>query len=147
MLYPIVAQVPSGTRAEVQEYPLTADQTVVPGALCQLDANGDVTIITSADPTPILGFALSDNTAGNIVYEDTVLVALAKGDTYFAMRGSRAPTQDDVGDQYGIAQDANGEWQVDFTETINKRVQIMEVFVDRALCIVQILAANRQIPA
>jgi hypothetical protein len=146
MLYPIVGQNPEGMRAEIMEYPLNAAQTVLPGSLIRLDADGDADVITTADPTPILGFAESENTSGTIIYENTVLVALAKSNTYFLMRGTRAPTQDDVGDLYGIARNAAGEWQVDFTDAVNTRVRIMEVFVDRQLCVVQILEAHRQIP-
>jgi hypothetical protein len=145
-LYPIVAQHPEGMRAEVMEYPLAAGQTVRPGSLVTLNAAGDATVLTAVDPTAILGVSLSTNEAGTIIYEATVLVALAKGNTYFAMRGSRAPTQDDVGDVYGIIQAADGEWQVDFADTLAPRVRIMEVHVDRGLCICQILEANRQIP-
>lgn len=145
-LYPIVAQVPEGMRAEVMEYPLVAGQTVRPGFLVTLDAAGDATVLTAADPTAILGVALSSNEAGRIIYEATVLVALAKGNTYFAFRGSRAPTQDDVGDVYGLVQNAAGEWTVDFADAVATRVRIMEVHVDRGLCICQILEAHRQIP-
>lgn len=145
-LYPIVAQHPEGMRAEINEYPLNPGQTVRPGALITLDADGDATVLTAADPTAILGVALSSNEAGRVIYENTVLVALAKGNTYFAMRGSRAPTQDDVGDVYGLIQAADGEWQVDFADAVATRVRIMEVHVDRGLCICQILEAHRQIP-
>lgn len=145
MLYPIVAQNPEGMRAEIALYPLAAAQTVLGGSLIRIDAAGIASVITTADPTPILGFAESENWAGSILYETSVLVALAKSNTYYAMRGDRAPTAADVGDLYGIAL-VSGEWKVDTTDVVNTRVRVMEVFVDRQLWIVQVMEAHRQIP-
>lgn len=146
ILGPWVAQVPSGSRAEIAEYPIASGQTIALRNMVQRNAAGEVIKLTGVDPTPILGFAQSGNETGEIVYANNCLVALAKGDVLFAMRCSRDPTQADVGDAFGLIENADGEWQVDFADVTATRVTVEQVLVDRKLALVKVLEAHRQIP-
>lgn len=128
-------------RKVIRRYPLATGQTFLEGAAVVLAA-GAVSEC-GADPAAILGFALHD--AGADPDTDEILVALASGESTFAMQGTSAPVAGDIGAEYGIVKDADGVWVVDKAETVNTRVVVEKIFTDRAQFEVRVLAANQQL--
>jgi hypothetical protein len=129
-------------RKVVRRYPLASGASFLEGAFVVLAA-GEVDEC-GADPAAILGTALHDSGAD----PDTgdMLVALATPESTFVLQGTSAPVAADEGVEYGIAKDGDGIWVVDKTETVNTRVVVEKVYVDREQFEVRVLAANSQIP-
>lgn len=128
-------------RKVIRRYPLATGASFLEGALV-VAAAGEVDEC-GADPAAILGVALHDAGADPDTAE--VLVALATGESTFVMQGSSAPVAADEGVEYGVAKDGDGIWIVDKTETVNTRVVVEKVYLDREQFEVRVLAANRQI--
>jgi hypothetical protein len=134
----------ANTNENIRQYPVAAAQTFVEGALVLLNASGAIAEC-GADPVAVLGVAAHD--AGVNPDPTLQLVSVADGDSTFFMSGSRAMTQADVGDSYGVAKDADGIWHIDFTEVTVKQIVIEKVDITRALAEVRFLAAARQLAA
>lgn len=127
-------------RQVIRPYPLASSAAFVEGAVVLLTA-GEVDE-AGADPAAILGFALHD--AGADPDPTEVLVAIATAESTFVLQGTSAPVAADEGVEYGLVKDSSGVWVVDKTDTVNTRVVVEKVYIDREQFEVRVLAANRQ---
>lgn len=140
---------------EFVTYPLASGQDFSKGAPAVLQTDGTVQE-AGADPSAILGFFTSD-AAGYDWRDDTFghanpAVPVALADQVF--RGTLEGTYDaaaDIGDEFGLVEDATGYWTVDRTDTANARVVIVDVDDDvedgdvNVPVTFRVLAANRQV--
>lgn len=132
----------SGSRPATKRFPLATGETFYAGDLVVLDGAGDVAEVAGADPTPILGMAAED--AADVVESGYVVVYVADNDTIFAMEGTSAPTEANIGEDYGVVE-SSGVYLVDVTDTVNTRVMVVGVDVDRELYFVRFLVAHRDL--
>lgn len=130
--------------AEVRQYDISGSEDFSHGAAVLLDGSQEVTE-AGADPASILGFALGD--AAVVPFEGKCLVALAQGPGKFWMSGDSDPTSSDIDTEYGVAEDSDGVWYVDTTDTSATRVYVIDVDTDKNMYLVKVLEANRQIAA
>jgi len=111
-------------------YPLAAAQDFSKGAPVVLGTDGTISE-AGADPALILGFATSSaaqaNPADTFGYNSqNVPVALADQTFRGTLEGTyNAAT--DIGDQFGIVEDATGYWTVDRADTANVVVTVLDV--------------------
>lgn len=126
--------------SSIREYTEGAAQTFKHGAAVVLTAQ--VIVECGADPAAILGFAQHAATKNIPATKD--LIAVASEGQKFWMAAGTALVAADIGVLYGIVKDANGIWVIDRTETVNTRVYLHYVDLERQLALVSVLAANRQ---
>lgn len=126
--------------SSIREYVEGAAQTFKLGAAVVLTAQ--LIVECGADPASILGFA--QHAAGKNIPATKDLVAVASEGQKFWMAAGTAYVAADIGVSFGIVKDANGIWVVDRTETVNTRVYLHYVDLERQLALVSVLAANRQ---
>lgn len=135
--------------------PLAASQAFNAGALLLVDANGAFAEC-GADPTSIAAVALgpcgTDASGFNILGKKEFPPGYMQGEsirggkTFSAKYVGSLPAAD--GGAYGVVKDSDGDWKVDFTDTTNTRLRL----VDRrttspeniARVLVQFLDANVQ---
>lgn len=140
---PWPARWPIGKRPIVDRYELNDGETFKKGDPVKKDGSDKIVEVSGSDPTPLLGFAAED--AASAIEPGYVVVYTADNEeVWFAMNGSRAPVSGDIGQNYGIAEDSDGIWHVDATDTSNPRVEVMDIDVSRELWLVKILSAHRQ---
>lgn len=120
-------------------------EAIIKGSVLQKDANGEL-IVSAADPAnSVAGVALeaagSKLNAGEPFASKTVVatgrvqeVSYVVADTEQEFSGRMenggnvvAPLQTHIGEEYGIAKDADGEWFIDETETVAKVVRITDI--------------------
>lgn len=97
------------------------------------------------------GYNLSDSDRTNTLVQGAtakVSVALADREEEFSGLGFSTggtvqitPAQTNIGEQYGIAVDANGAWYIDFDNTTDLCVQITDIFVSSKLFAFKFLEA------
>lgn len=148
-LRPWVARTNAGMHPTTRQYPLATGEVPRAGDIVHLNASMEVVRTVAADPTPLLGLAEEDADSGSnagLINVDEILVTVFTTDVILAMEGSRAPLVTDRNVAYGIARNASGVWTVDATETVNTRVQVVDVDLGRNLWFVKVLAAHRQSP-
>jgi hypothetical protein len=126
---------------QADEFSEAAAQTFKMGAAVLLDASEDIAEC-GADPAAILGFAAHPATKNIPATKD--LVWKASEGQKFWMAGSSNPVKANINQLFGIVKDADGIWIVDITETVNTRVYIHNIDLDRNLFLISVLAANRQ---
>jgi hypothetical protein len=131
---------------EIREYILDAVAAFREGAATVL-VGGELEEC-GVDPALIMGFAL--HAAGADPLTDRCLVAKATDKATFFLEGNRAPLATDVGVEYGISKDADGDWFVDTAKNAGVagaalRVIVEDVDTTRNLYEVRVLAANRQL--
>lgn len=117
----------NGDDLEVRYFSVTAGQTFVPGDLVYLTSNK--ISICGTDPSLVLGIAMAGAaaclaTTTNIYGSDRCPVQIIDSVHDFFIGCTATPTNSNVGVAYGIANGSNGNWQVDFTDTSNKRVTV-----------------------
>lgn len=156
------ARVAEGEVPYVQSVQYKTGEAIIRGSVVLVDANGQLNL-AGADPASIYGVALepagskpgfdaanSPTVVTGRVQE--VSTAVASRLSIFSGRmedGSGnivAPLQTHIGEQYGIAKDANGEWFIDESETTNKRVQIIDIDTVVGVHLFKFLEANLQQP-
>lgn len=123
--FKIAAQ--NGDDLEIRYYSVTAGQTFVRGDLVYLTSNK--ISICGSDPSLILGIAMADAaaclaTTTNIHGSDRCPVQIIDSAHDYFIGCTSSPSNSNVGTAYGIANASNGNWQVDFTDTTNKRVTV-----------------------
>lgn len=143
-LRPRVAQTSAGMHPTTRRYPLTAGEVPEAGDIVHLNASKKVIRTVAADPTPLLG--LAEEPADGVVFPGFILVTVFTNDVVLEMEGNRAPLATDVNSSYGISRDVDGVWTVDTTETINTRVFVTSVDLERGKFLVKVLEAHRQSP-
>jgi len=121
---------------------LKAGETFKAGDIVALDANEDVAEVTSADQTPILGFAAEN--AADVVESGYVTVWVADEGTVFAMQGDNAPVKADINQSYGYIEDGDGVYTVDGTDTTNVVLYVDGIDTNRELYFCKVLVADRQ---
>lgn len=141
-LHPWAARWPVGKRVTTREYPLATGQTFVRGQLVKKDGSNNIIAVSGADPTPILGIVAEP--AAKVLIAGKVIVHVMDGIALFAMQGDDAPVTANKGQNYGLAQDADGVWYVDGTDVVNTRVTVISIDVPRQLYFVRLMTAHRQ---
>lgn len=141
------ARFPGGVAPAAQQYPVTAAQTFIKGAIVIFDSGTQGNIIeASANPTQIVGVALEGafTRPGNQVSFDSAVVARtgpynvinvaqANRQTVFSGRGVNGATdpvttaQTYVGLSYGILRTSAGEWVVNIADAVVTRVKIIDI--------------------
>lgn len=149
-LKPHVGRNNTGNRIRVQEYPGPANPVTDPisvGDFVVWDTN-HVERVTGADPTPILGLALSHNQSvprEEAIDPTKILVAVADMDNPFWMEGSSAPVAADIGAAYGIVLASDKTFYiVDKTDTANTRVRVLDIDIPRKAFFCIIMGEHRQ---
>ena len=136
-------------------------ETFIKGAPVVIDTNGLLTEC-AAGATAVSGVAmqrafsgpgydLSDSARTNALVQGAnakVAVVLADREQEFSGAGfstggtvAVTPAQTNIGEQYGIAKDANGNWYIDFDNTTDLCVQITDIFVDSKIFAFKFLEA------
>lgn len=130
---------------DIQSLAYADGQTFKKGALVVIGSAGTITEC-GADPGAlgVTGVALQDAGSG-LGYDaanspavvtgrvQEVSVAMANRNTVFRGRAiisavdPGVPLQTHIGEQYGVAKDADGIWYIDFAETSAKVVQIVDI--------------------
>src|SRR5687768_13676427 len=127
-------------RPRVQQFPLAAAQSFRAGDFLTMNGSGAAQEVAGADPTPLLGLAAED--AADVVETGFVNVYVFDDSWEFAIYSSgAAPAAANKGVSYGILEDANGVYNVDFTDTVNTRVRVNDVDIQRQLCFCRVIAA------
>jgi len=138
------------TVPRVQGMVVKTGETFHKGAPVVTDTNG-LLVECAAGATAVSGIAmqgaftgpgydLSDSSRTNALVQGAsakVSVALADREQEFSGAGFNTagtvvqiPAQTNIGEQYGIAKDANGNWYIDFDNVTDLCVQITDVFID-----------------
>lgn len=140
---PWLARWPRGRAPGLVQYNIQTAVTIVGRSLVVKDGSDQVAEVSGADPTPILG--LSAEGTEETLHTGKVMVVEADGVAVFGSYGDRDPVSGDVGQSYGIAEDASGAWYVDTSDVVNTRVSIVDVDIPRKLYFWRVLAAHRQV--
>ena len=143
----------------------TAAQTFKRGAVLIFAAGGAGTVEEGgADPTPIVGVSM-ENAASKPGFEvghstfviattgrvSEVTVARANRQTIFSGRAVNGatdpvtPTQSHIDEVYGILKSSN-DWVIDIAETVNTRIEIVDVDIDEKIFFFKFLEANLATP-
>lgn len=80
-----------------------------------------------------------DQRAGSLK-EDYVLVYRVTRSVTFAIEGSRAPVEADIGNEYGLDLDHDGFWMLDLDDTVFVRAEVVDVSIPRGLYFIKILS-------
>ena len=154
------ARFPSGEIPQVQSMFYTTGQTFKKGAVLIYNAGGSGAVEEGgADPTPIVGVALEpagskpgfDAANSPTVFTGRVQeVSVAKADavTIWSGRGVNGATDPviplltHINESYGLLKTAAGEWVIDFAETVNTRLMIIDIDVDNNIFFFKWLAAQ-----
>lgn len=158
-----IGRLPSGTPNCIN-YRYTAAQTFKKGALVVDVAAGTVSEC-GADPASVLGVAMEDAgskpggtgminaptqiTGGN---NNEVVVAIADRSQVFTCRGVNGgtdpvtPAITNIGEEYGVAKDADGMWYLDLAETVAKVCEIVDIDIDNNLFLVKFREAVLALP-
>lgn len=133
------------TIAEMRSGVYDAASTFLTGAVLILAADGELEA-GGADPTGIVGVALepaNSRPGYGIGHNPTIVTwrkqeityAVANRTTIFSGRGVNGgtdpvtPLQTHIGEAYGLTVDATGTWVIDFAETANTRLRIVDIDV------------------
>lgn len=144
------ARWPTGSRPNIQRYPLAGSQTFKAGDLVHL-TSGVVAEVSGADPTPLLGLAAEDSTG--VVETGYVMVSVFDDATLFRLQGTTPYVEaTHLGNEYAIVE-SSGIYLVDVDDatTNNHRVQIMDGSTGREsdlsdhFYIAKVLTAHRQL--
>lgn len=113
--------------------PLAASQAFNAGTLLLVDANGAYAEC-GADPTAIAAVAIApcgaDSSGFNILGKKEFPpgymqgIALVDRPVFSAKYIGGLPAAD--GGAYGVVKDSDGDWKVDFTETVNTRLRLVD---------------------
>ncbi len=147
---------PAGMTPRTVNLPLAAAASGKRGALLGVDANGAYATC-GADPAAIAAVAATDygpdtsgfNSTGNKNFPPGYLQghAIEMGQLFKAMYVGTLPAA--VGASYGVVLDADGQWKVDFAETVNTRLKLIRKLTNspenRPEVEVEFLAANVQL--
>ena len=141
-LQPWPARWPVGLRPDTERHVLASGETFPAGAFIVKDGSSEITEVSGADPSSLYGIAAEP--ASEVLESGYVVVYHFNQSTYIAMQGTRVPVAGDVDTEYGIVEDSDGVYLVDLTDTVNTRVNVLDVDLDRELYFVKVLAANIQ---
>lgn len=101
-----------------------------------------------ADPANILGFAQGAATGKTLTPTGKIGVHVLDPDDVIGMSSPTTPAESDVGDSFGILEDAGtGYWQADPTDAANARVICVGVDIPNGIYFVKFIAANLQFDA
>ncbi len=130
----IASRLRNGMTPKIKEVPLAAGASGLRGALMLLDANF-AAATCGADPALIGGIAQSDygtDTAGFIHTGKKEfppgyiqLVSVADNQPFHAKYVGTLPAA--AGGSYGVILDSDGLWKVDFAETVNTRLKLINI--------------------
>jgi hypothetical protein len=152
----IVARLKSGHTPETRELNVAAGAAFSQGALLLKDANGDWAEC-GADPASIAAVALSDYGADTGGYGSHGTKEFPPGRMQATLVADEQPFHAEYvgtlpaadGGSYGVVRDADGRWKVDFAETVNTRVKLVNRYTNspenRNRVEVKFLAANVQV--
>lgn len=130
-------------RPRVRQFPLPAGQVFKAGDFLTRNASREAVEVSGADPTPLLGIAAED--AANVTESGFVNVYVFDDSWEFAILSAGAdPSIANKNVAYGIIEDADGVYCVDFTDVVNTRIFVHDVDVYRKLCFARVIAAQRQ---
>lgn len=133
----------------------TTGQTFKKGALLTYAAAGTVSEC-GADPASVAGVAL-ENAGSKPGYDaanspsvvtgrvQEVSMAVANRTTVFSMRGSAAPQQTNINEQYGVVKSGD-DWILDLTETTTKVFEVVDVDLDNDIFFCKFLEAVIELP-
>lgn len=151
----IAARLRAGMTPKIKERPLAAGASGKRGALLLVDANGAYATC-GADPAAIAAVAESDygtNSTGFGLASHEFPPGFMQGSSvsdsqpFHAQYVGTLPAAD--GGSYGVVLDTDGQWKVDFTDTVATRVKLVKKLTDspenRNRVEVVFLAANVQI--
>jgi hypothetical protein len=147
------------TVPQVQSVAYANGQTFTKGALLVDDTNGNA-VECGADPASIWGVALEDagsklgygyaNPSQTTVVTgraQEVSMAVADRDTVFSGRGVNGgtdpvlPLQTHIGEPYGVVK-VGSDWVIDFAETVNTRLRIVDIRTEDNTFLFKFLEAN-----
>jgi hypothetical protein len=159
-----IARLPSGT-PNIVSYKYDSAQTFVAGALVVDASDGEIVEFGGGTDAVVLGVALEGaNTrpggtgiAHNPLVvtggqKDEVSVAVADRSTVFSCRGVDGstdpvtPTVTHIGEKYGVAKHADGEWYLDIAETTTLICEIVDIDIDNKIFFVKFLEAVLALP-
>lgn len=158
-----LGRLPSGT-PNIINFKYTAGQTFVKGALVVDTAAGTISEC-GADPVSILGIAqeAAASKAGNTGIanaptiitggnRDEVAVAVADRSQVFTCRGVNGgtdpvtPLVTNIGENYGVAKDADGSWYLDLAEVTVMQFEVVDIDIDNKLFFVKIMESRIALP-
>src|SRR5678809_504523 len=115
------------TVPRVQGMVVKTGETFKKGAPVVIDTNG-LLVECAAGATAVSGVAMQGafTGPGYDLSDSSRTNALVQG----ASATQQTPAQTNIGEQYGIAKDANGNWYIDFDNVTDLCVQITDVFID-----------------
>lgn len=120
--FPLTIYGGTPVQPQIRSYPVTAGQTFVAGALVYL-TSGAVSEC-GADPSAILGIALSSAANKTLYANSEIPVAVLTPEVLCVMSSSTTPTASHPSTQYGIVKSTY--WKVDTSDTTNDRVVIVD---------------------
>ena len=154
LLYPWPAKWPVGLRPLVEDHPLSEPAGIWLGDFVYLDGD-EVELVDESDVDGEVYGVLAEwpyeknlwaapwVKIGSLI-EDYILLYCVSRSIVFALEGSRAPVEGDVGEEYGLAMNADGQWMLDLDETVNTWFEVTDVSIPRGLFFVKVLAARIQ---
>src|SRR5688572_25648220 len=126
-------------RPRVRQFPLAAGSVFNAGDFLTMNGSSEAEEVAGADPTPLLGLAAEN--AADVVEAGFVNVYVFDDSWEFAIQCSSAPTAANKNVSYGIIEDGDGIYTLDLTDTVNTRVRVVDVDVQRQLAFGRVIAA------
>lgn len=132
----------------VQDYAPSqvAGQTCVVGDLCYWDDTNNVIRRCGADPAAITGLCEVDSEQARVLTASgRIPIRVISPTAIFCMCSTTTPVEaTHVGQVYGIARNASGNWEVDVSDTTNTKVFVVRVDVigTQEIWYVRFLAAS-----
>lgn len=142
----VVEQIDIGTTVDEYTPSATAGETAQKaGELVYFDTATQLIKRCGADPTLIAGFVEGSSEDWKVLTPNgKIPVRKLTEKAGVKLGGAGTPAETDVGVKYGIVRDANGNWLIDTTDTVNTRVIVYRVDIPNGAWYVRFLAANLQ---
>lgn len=128
----------------VEEYtPGTAGNAFIVGSFVKSTSGAEPVILCGADPALILGISeVVSADAALLTPNGKVPVRVLNAEAVLAMSSTTVPVAaTHLGQKYGIVNNS-GVWQVDTTDAVNTRVEVVRLDIDNGIWYVKVLAAN-----